>query len=241
MVDVVVDDEHGLEAIGDVYQSKVVIERAALRIPTALALLRRIQYSSCPHDLAEYLPHIIGYNRETWEPYAQIVLANPESYSEILEPFTVQYWLVRVRERIYRGDFGRAWDELRKAYRGFDPKPSEPFQIITPGEITKLAAPVTCIMVLLHGLHQAMYDKGLVQAVLLEPVSFNDLVGPEYKVNPSHWDKRRRLFPGEVFVREFMDRSKVYAAGQMAYYIAKHLSSERNEKRKRKTAKAMSK
>jgi hypothetical protein len=171
-----------------------------------------------------------------------VLLANADQWDwQDLVGFAETYWNIRVRERIQRGDFGRAWDELRKAYQGFNPKPLEPFQSIQRGELSNLTANNLCIGLLIDELYVAMLDKGLVSECSSEPVSLRALIGSEFKEDPSYWDKRRRLFPGEAFARLWMRHGQVSPSGQRAYHVAKYLSNKRNEKRKRKIEQAMSK
>lgn len=120
LVDMASADERALETCHDLAVSKRVLVLISRRL-TIPELLERIKYSPLASELLADLPDVLGFTREALYPAFE-ELALPVNYegewSEVsLHDFIDKYWSVVIFERIARGDFRRAWDEMKKGIR----------------------------------------------------------------------------------------------------------------------------
>lgn len=264
MVDVATEETHGLDAITNLNISKRVVRELARKLSTA-ALLERIKHSRFNNELLGFLPHVFGHNRKGLHPVAEILLKSEDDEwdNSELRKFADTYWGIVVHGYVMNGDYRRAWDEIRRAFRGLSPtEPANSFELYPHGEARQLAASRDYLSTLIAELYAALYSKAKVQLVSDSAVPFQSVIerypgARNAYYLPRGWPYSRgevkprilegwRDLPGKNFASEFgiwrdeeTRDTMVGPVAQMVFEIARYFSAKRDAKRKRKFEQAV--
>jgi hypothetical protein len=259
MVDVATEDTHGLDAITNLSITKRVVRELARKLST-VALLERIKHSRFSNELLGFLPHVLGHSREMLHPVAEILLKSEDDEwdDSKFRQFADTYWGIIVHGYIANGDHRRAWDEIRKAFRGLNPTERvDQFESYPHGEARQLAASYDYLRTLIAELYAALYSKAKVELVSDSPVLFKSVIERYPGARDAYYMSRgsdvrprvlegKRDLPGQNFASEFgiwrdkeTDKTMVSPSAQMVFEIARYFSAKRDAKRKRKFKQAV--
>lgn len=254
-VHMAMDDEHGLEQLGlPLPLAKEVVAHLARRGMPIPALLERIKNSCHEGKLLEYLPKVIGTSLPVLNQMLgylrTAVHEDKDSWErDSLRLVSDQYWQLRVLDRIAHGEYRRAWEDIKKSFRGFhDGEEAEnrvPFETYPHGEATDFAASLKMIRTLVATLYGAMLEKKLIEQVHEEPaqIEISEERRIVYTVRPrsdSGTLPRPRVFTnleiaGVEFAYAINEASGGFdAQSQMALRIAAYFAQQRREKRRQK-------
>jgi hypothetical protein len=225
-------DSNGLVIIDDLTIAKTVVSSIAHQLPQE-ELLERIGHSRFPVELLQYLPHVYGSLNEQLRPVAELLLKSGEKYFDLdaLRGFADVYWLNVVRERISNKDFSRAFDELKRAFRGMEAEetwwPANNCKPPVHGSPQKLAASLDCVCRLVQELHAAMYKSGVLPDILGTP-------------RPLVTTKTGGILFATAIKGYSEKRSPVFTlVGLQTVAIAKYLNAQRSEVRKEKKERSL--
>lgn len=171
MIDEVCDDPGGMSEIRDLATAEAVIREIVS--PTKLPwVLERIGASRFPSELLMVLAEICGTSHQQVLPLVQELMEGEEIFdSDPMQVVADHYWSLVVRERIIRGDYRRAWDEIRRSFWGFTPGEHK-LWLASPGQRPPhlMTASDLRIALLVSELFLAMRSKDLIQDTDLNSV-----------------------------------------------------------------------
>lgn len=230
--DIALEEPHGLSDIEDLTTAKRVVSQIAPRL-TIDQLLERISHSPYTFELLRFLPHVYGSMKEQLRPVVDLLLEKGSRYfdSDALGEFADLYWQAVVNERIARKDYRRAYDDIKRAFRGMraDPEAIPGDALYYPpknGVPEDMATSPQCTKQMLHRLHAAMREAELIEDVLVTAKQrwpyFSDAPG--------------MLFAAGVGGREWTEQHDTTLCDMQIMAIARYLNSERNDSRKRRRA-----
>ncbi len=227
--DIALVEPHGLSDIEDLTTAKRVVSQIALRL-TIDQLLERISHSPYTVELLRFLPHVYGSMKEQLRPVFDLLLEKGSRYfdSDALGEFADLYWQAVVNERIIRKDYRRAYDDIKRAFRGMrDAELIEDVLVTAKNGVPEdMAISPQCTKQMLHRLHAAMRDAELIEDVLVTA-----------KQNwPYFSDAPGMLFAAGVGGREWTEQHDTTLCDMQIMAIARYLNSERNDSRKRRHA-----
>lgn len=247
LVAMVCDVPDGMSVIKNLETAKAVVRDIAPRAKHEW-LLTRIAQSRFPGPLLAFLPEIYGTDHRQMLPLVEAMRRAQLNAFERDDIDTVanSYWSLVVRERIVRGDYRRAWDEIRRSLRGFRPQPFTADEMLG-GHVWRypqdMAASVPTITTLLNELFTAMREKGLIE----EPARAT----LEYRMRiDGQWSEPGALFViatanyNDVVARHGSMRPKwitlteppITVEGQRMLTIASYFADKRNKQRRERTA-----
>jgi len=230
MVDEALHGDSVLRDFTDVTSAQAVLAGIA-RHTKPCDVLRQVATSDVMEDLIKHLPTVYGRTRQELEPLVECVLADIKSWDELcldgsfLEVFADTFWRTTVCERL-KGDERRAWEDIKRAYRGLVPKESElrpkkeDIFGMAHGSPEQLTASPKVVAELIGTLYEWLARRKLVP-ISLGTVSLENLRREE------SW-RRRNLkgIPGTVFAREMLNHGQVTAATQVLE-IAEYFAEQR--------------
>ncbi len=258
MVDVAVDDSRGLGAIGTLPKAQAVLRRL-IGVLRPEELLERILHSPLQAALIKALPNLVGTTSVQLRPYVDAMLnwndENAEWELDSHHALAAAYWQAVVLERITLRDYRRAWDEIRRAYRGFqsqedssfgDPNRTPTDEVLCGGP-SEMAATSEVVENLVIELYSKMLVERLVPAVSSTPVQVDDYEKHTvYRVQkregkqtkPANYTSHKPV-PGIGFAKAVGNTISGYdRIGQMVLALARYASSGRNKKRLRQQKRA---
>ena len=169
MIDMVCEDAEDMSEIRDLETAKAVIRD--IMSPTKLSwVLERIAASRFPNELLLLLTNSDGSDHHQLLPLIQELAKGEVDFDSLsLRALADHYWSLVVRERILRGDFRRAWDEIRRSFWGFEEGERHCWKI-RPGarHAHDMAASLKAISGLVGELFEAMRKKALLPDIDLE-------------------------------------------------------------------------
>lgn len=234
MVDEALHGDSVLRDFTDVASAQAVLAGIA-RHTKPCDVLRQIATSEVMEDLIKHLPTVYGRTRQELEPLLECVLADINSWDELcldgdysfLETFANTFWCTTVCERLKRGgDERRAWEDIKRAYRGLVPKESElkpnkeDIFGMAHGSPEQITASPKAVAELVGTLYEWLAQRKLVP-ISLGTVSLENLRREE------SWQQRNlKGIPGTVFAREMLNHGEEAAASQVLE-IAEYFAEQR--------------
>lgn len=230
--DCALSDNHGLELIHELGPLKTVFRKIA-EVMNPIELLDRARFTAYPDELLVLLTEIVGPRSDKLE----LLVRN--LYESSMDDFGLRairtladaYWSTLVRERLVRGDYRRAWDEVREAYRGFSNYKVRPGHPPMPGGTSQMAASFPTLHTLVEEVYEHMRRKGLVSWIE------NDSIRAPAS---AHYFRPVPDVAGWPFAIAINGVNRINSTvnrwGQMVLVIVRALNAERRKKRTNRIA-----
>ncbi len=234
LIALALEDPRGLESVVDFQLSKTVVEGLARQLSIG-DLLERINGSLYSGELLAYLPKALGPTKESLQPVVDALLSDDFGKWDDcdLRKFADAYWKAMVGERLARGDIRRAWDNAKKAFRGFSVLEyaiEAAHEVPSHGEPQELAASRRHCVDFIKTVYEILYKQGLV------PLVSNALLTKSEMAAWTGRAPRKEPLPGELFARVFAEKGTFGPISQMIVAIACYFAEQRDAKRQKHAA-----
>ena len=239
MADVAFEDPQGFGRVGNLEVATALLDRTIKRTSKMPAILERIRNSQFPDDLLKHLSETVDLKLKDLEEHALMILEEPELWEfAYLVEFAHIYWTKRFNWHLAKRDHRRAWNELRNAFRGFNPQRPDPGKPMLRGNTSKLAAPDRTITEFVQKLYRAMRHEELVEAIESPMISI-DVMAPGCRLDMLPKDapraeQKKRLVPEASLIGLFAERGVIFYHGQQAFVLARYFKGKEKERQNRR-------